>query len=251
LTVGLIGYGRFGRLAAQVLARHATVTVYDPNLPATEQFPRGVRQGTLREAASQQVILLAVPVSALKSLLQRIARWVPPDALVADVCAVKRLPVMWMRRWLPKTTTIIGTHPFFGPDTYRRMEKGKRSLELHVALCPVRISPAQVATLTRLLRRERIVARIMTPADHDRLVAETIFLSQYVGRMVDLGRLRLHASVNRNYDALLRLVDVARRDSWLLFEDMWRYNSACKTVARQLQRGEAAMQKRLGRSPRR
>src|SRR5271169_3496620 len=95
-SIGLIGYGRFGRLAARYCAHEAVVHVHDPGV-AVRSSGR-IRRASLAHAASQPVVILAVPVSALRGVLRAIRPFVRPGGLVVDVCAVKTLPLEWMKR---------------------------------------------------------------------------------------------------------------------------------------------------------
>ena len=225
MTVGLIGYGRFGRFAARHLAQRVDVLVHDPASGAGTRRIRGVRFVSRAEAASQELVILAVPISSLRTVLQGIRPHLRRGALVCDVCAVKSGPVQWMRRSLPRGVAILGTHPLFGPDSAARTIRGKT-----IVLCPARISPSVVRRVRRSLVRAGLRTVVMTPRQHDRLMAETIFLTQAVGRLVDRAGLRRHARVTGNYDSLLRIIDTVRHDTDELFADMVRHSTESRRV---------------------
>ncbi|RZJ87441.1 MAG: prephenate dehydrogenase/arogenate dehydrogenase family protein, partial [Brevundimonas sp.] len=79
--LGLIGYGAFGRLAAQRLSPHFEVVAYDP--------AGGDATATLAEVAACPIVVLAVPVHAVDETVAAIAPLVRPGALVLDVGSVK------------------------------------------------------------------------------------------------------------------------------------------------------------------
>lgn len=220
MTIGLIGYGRFGAFIAPLLAHRARVMVYDARRSREGKLPAGVRRGTMAEVARQKVVLLAVPVSELRKVLLRIRPHLQAGSLVVDVCAVKAAPVRWMKRIVPRAVGILGTHPFFGPDSARDGLRG-----LTVVLCPVRIEGTQLATILTELHRTGVETLFMSPDDHDRLMAETILLSQYVGRMVDRTGATCWPPVTRNYSHLLSIAGTVRKDTPRLFADMVRYNA--------------------------
>ena len=229
MTVGVIGYGRFGRLAARIIARHASVLVYDRRGISPRLLSRRIRLATLAKTASQQIVLLAVPASSLRNALRSIAPFIRQGALVLDVCAVKAEPVRWMKRLLPRHAHILGTHPLFGPDTAARSLRG-----LGVVFCPVRIPRRLLGFVRRAARRKGLRVRIMTPDRHDRMIAQTILVTQYVGRLVDGANLRRWEGVTESYARLLALVDVARHDTPLLYSDLLRYNRHAPAVDRAL-----------------
>jgi prephenate dehydrogenase len=239
--IGLIGYGRFGRLAAALLSKRATVVVADRTKPRLQRRLRNIRAGTIREAASQPVVVLAVPVGRLQALLKEIHGFVHQGALIVDVCAVKAAPTRWMKTLLPRGVDILGSHPLFGPDSC------KKGLDGHtVVLCPVRIGRQRLAEVRKVLTGANARVRVMRPATHDRMIAETIFLTQYVGRLVGSARLGRWKGVTVHYDRLLSVVEAAVHDSPALFRDMWKFNAHGARVGGALQQAHGRIQKLLG-----
>jgi prephenate dehydrogenase len=230
VTVGLIGYGRFGKLAAKYIARHATVFVHDKNKRVRSPSKR-IRNATLHQAASQQIVILAVPVSSLKKTLHSIAPSLQHSALVLDVSAVKAIPVGCMQRILPKHVYILGTHPLFGPDSARDSVRGHR-----IFLCPVRIPDELLRHVIRLLKGEGLYVQEISPREHDKLIAETLFLTQLVGRLVGSASLPRHAHSTNSYSELMNIVRIADNDTRELFHDMWAYNAYAKRIVKRLQR---------------
>jgi prephenate dehydrogenase len=231
MTFGLIGYGRFGRFAARYLSRHGKVVVHDPSVRRIRPQRRSIVSGTLSDVASQPVVILALPVSEMRAVLFRIRKIVRPGSLILDVCAVKEQPARWMRDILPGSVRILGTHPLFGPDSAVHTIRGH-----HVALCPVRMSRLELRKVQRKLRVAGLVPHVMTAQRHDRMMAETILLTQFVGRVVSRASLQIWPAYTRNYRHLLELVDVTRHDTRQLFTDMVRFNHHGRAVARFLGR---------------
>ena len=241
-VIGLIGYGRFGKLAARLCARAATVYVYDPRTRPGGARQSGIRVRELHEVASQDVVILAVPVSALVAVLRKITTHVRPGALIVDVCAVKVWPVRWMKQLLPDSVSIIGSHPLFGPDTVRESVAGHR-----VVLVPARVSRTSFRTVIRLLRSHGLEVDVMDPEGHDRMIAHTLLVTQFVGRMVGKARLPLWNGSTRTYEILRSLVGVAERDSEQLLVDMWRFNPYAARVSRALLRSHLSLLQRIGK----
>jgi len=226
VSIGLIGYGRFGRLAARHIAKRREVYVYDQRTERKPGPPR-IHFTSLAAVASQEIVILAVPVSALKETLIAVSPHLVPGALIIDVCAVKSFPARWMKQILPRNVQIVGSHPFFGPDSAPGPLRGH-----HIVICPVRVKTKLLNRVARVLRREGLNVSVMTPDAHDRLVAETILLTQYIGRMVSLSRLSRQKTVSRNYAALLSMWDAAEHDSIQLFADMVKYSAHGRRVVK-------------------
>ncbi len=133
VSIGLIGFGAFGRLVAAHLGPHADLRVHDPFVPADAIAEAGAVPATLAEAAACPVVILATPVATLAAVVERIAPHLRPGALVLDVGSVKVRPAEIMRAALPAHVDIVATHPLFGPQSARDGLRG-----LKIALCPVR-----------------------------------------------------------------------------------------------------------------
>jgi prephenate dehydrogenase len=240
MTIGLIGYGRFGKFLAHHLAKSATVYVYDRR-PAAIRLGKGrIHRAALPLVASREVVILALPVSSLRPALKAIRPHLRAGTLVLDVCAAKVTPARWMRELIPPRVRILGTHPLFGPSSARESLEGKR-----IVLCPVRIPRRMLATVRRVLRRKGLVPLVMTEEAHDLLVAETVFLTQYTGRLLLSFPLGVWDHVTPNYAALRRMMETAAGDSWETFADMVRHNSHTLPVLRALGEGHTLLERRL------
>jgi prephenate dehydrogenase len=227
LELSIIGYGRFGRLAAHYLKRRFEVCVYSHH--KIQRLEKGIRSVDLEHAASKPVVVLAVPINQLPSVLRSISPLLQPGAVVCDVCSVKEEPVKWMKQILPSNVSILGTHPLFGPDSASKNLTGR-----NIVLCPVRIPKKHVARTTAGLRGSGLHVSVMSPAAHDRLMARTLFLTQFVGRTV-AGLADAHVGIStRSFDLLLELTRTASNDSLELFRDMYRYNRFSRKLPKEL-----------------
>ena len=233
-NVGLIGYGRFGRLAARYCAREAVVHVYDPAL-RIRALP-GIRPSSIAEAASQPVVVLAVPISDLRGALRAIRAHVRPGGLVVDVCSVKTAPLEWMKRLLPPSVAIIGMHPLFGPDSDTGSLGGQR-----LVVSPSRNGKRWMGRIRALARSHRVRLHVMTPSAHDRLMAETLLLTQYIGRLPGGAGIPSRSWSTPSYRYLRLIVRAAERDSEQLFRDMWRFNPYGARTAQALLRSHRAL----------
>ncbi len=162
-----------------------------------------------------ELIVLAVPISAVQGTCAEIAASLKPGQIVVDTCSVKARPVSWMLEALPAFVDILGTHPLFGPDS------GKEGIAgLKIALCPVRIAPDKYAAICDFLRSLELVLVEVTPEEHDRQMA----LSQAVFHLIAQAMRRLDWGVKPistpGPESFFRLVKTVQRDTDQLFLDM-------------------------------
>jgi prephenate dehydrogenase len=223
--IGIIGYGRFGRLAARHLGRDYPVLVSGRRDLSREEMPAGVRPAAFEEVCRQRVVIPCMPISGFRPVLAAAAPLVRPDALVADVCSVKERPVRWMKAALPKTVSILGTHPMFGPDSASGGLEGMK-----IALCRVRIDDDLYAKVIDYLNGLRLTLIETTPAEHDRQIAVSLALTHFIGRSLAAFGARDLEIDTEGYKRLLHILGVVTHDTGQLYRDMHRYNPYAKAA---------------------
>jgi len=223
--IGIIGYGRFGRLMAHYLGKDFTVRVFDRHRPAGMVLGPGIATESLARVCRRPVVILAVPISAMEAVLGQIAPLVRPKALVVDVCSVKALPAQWMEAVLPASVAILATHPMFGPDSAAQCLEGRK-----IVVCPVRIGQAPLQRITGYLKAKGLVVVNATAQRHDAQMAFSLGLTHFVGRALErIGAQPLEMDTE-GYRRLLRILEVVTNDTWQLFVDMHRFNPQTPAV---------------------
>lgn len=210
-SLGLIGFGQFGQLAAGILKDHFDVLVADPAPDAAARAKAiGVGFGAPEDAASREVVIVAVPVPVMRGVFQAISAHIAPGALVIDVGSVKMLPTQWMLELLPAHCDLVATHPLFGPQSAKAGLSG-----LRLVVCPIRGE-----------RHEKVVAfgrslgltvTLTSPEEHDREMAYVQALTHLIGRsLVNLG-IPDEQLKTVSYQHLLELCSLIGADTFELF----------------------------------
>ena len=114
-SVGIVGFGRFGKILANILQKGFAIKAYDPK--PTGPSP-GVQFSGLDTVLMEKVIFIAVPIRYFEKAIIDISQRINQGTTLIDVCSVKKYPVDVMMKVLPKHVGIIATHPMFGPDSY-------------------------------------------------------------------------------------------------------------------------------------
>ncbi|MFQ5744382.1 MAG: prephenate dehydrogenase/arogenate dehydrogenase family protein [Acidobacteriota bacterium] len=226
--LGLIGLGRFGQFAALHLRQHFEVVAADrANLRQVARKLQ-VHWATLAEAASCPYVVLAVPVQSFQQVLGEIGAHTQAGSLVIDVGSVKVRPVQQMLAALPEEVEILGTHPMFGPQSAARSLRGQR-----IVLCPVRTERLERAR-SFLVERMGLDVIVCDAETHDREIAHTQALAQFVGRA--LAALEESESAVRTpaYDYLRKAADTVGEDTWELFAAIQNLNSHAATIREEL-----------------
>jgi len=239
--IGLIGYGRFGRLTVKNLAPDFEVVVHTRSQDKRKDIAAaGGRLVTLEEACTQKLIILCVPISAMQATLKQIAPLLRPDALVVDVCSVKVYPAQWMRELLPPTVEILATHPMFGPDSAAKSVAGHK-----IVLCPERITPDRYRKVKAWLGKKGVLIIETTTAEHDRKIAVSLALTHFIGRsLAEFGATPLDIDTE-GYKRLLHILGVVNNDTWQLFEDMHHFNPYAREKRQDFLKAMAKIDARL------
>ncbi len=228
LTIGIIGYGRFGKLWASCLASIGTVSVYDKKrLP--QKLPPHVKPASLVQVTSADILFLLVPISQMESCCVQIAPLLKKDTIVVDACSVKLYPVKIMKKILAYNQTLIATHPLFGPDSNKNGIKGKK-----IVVSMLRASDKQRGLIESMLKTLGLIVIHATPRQHDKAMAKSQALVHLVGRGLEPLHLKQQLISTPDYESLLTMQAMVQNDSWQLFFDMQNYNPYTKVIRKKI-----------------
>lgn len=234
LSLGLIGFGAFGRLAAHHLSPHFDLSVFDPAFAGS---------AGLAETAGCQVVVIAVPVAGMAETLKAIAPHVRAGALVLDVGSVKVEPARLMRELLPPHVDIVATHPLFGPQSARDGVRG-----LKIALCPVRgRRHRRVAAFLRIALGLKVITT--TPDAHDRDAALSQGLTHLIAKVLVKMEPLPEMITTRSFDLLYEAVEMVRHDPPQVFDAIERLNPYALEVRRRFFDLASALDAELHQSP--
>lgn len=224
-TVGLLGFGRFGKMAYEHLRHHKKMRVYDIDPQKIEKLSDG---STFEEAVSSELVILCVPISAMEESCRKMAEHFKPHQIVMDTCSVKERPIRWMLAHFPESVEILGTHPLFGPDS------GKEGIAgLKIVLCPVRISDEPYRLIRQYLQSLQLVMIESTPEEHDRQIAQSQAIFHLIAQTIKRLQWGGQAISTPGPDTFYRLVETVQHDTEQLFLDMERENPQAAQYRRQ------------------
>lgn len=127
------------------------------------------------------LLLLCVPVTAVRDALRLLTPHLPPSCVVADITSVKVQPLRAMEEIWPGA--VVGTHPLFGPLT-----EG----ELRVAIVPgARAGAAQVELVERVFQAAGCIPFRCDAEAHDKAMA-AIHSLNYITSLVYFSTLAGH-----------------------------------------------------------
>ena len=235
IQIGIIGFGRFGVLAASVLKKFANVKIYHYKKSA-EILKKakiiGVELANFKTAAGSDIVIIATPISKTEKIIKQAAKYIKDGALVIDACSVKVYPCQWLKKYMPKTVGIMGTHPMFGPITTNfDFKKQKWDLKnKQIVLCPLRIKRKNLQKVKRFLSKLGLKVIETLPENHDRQNAITLSFVHFLGRSLWQAKIREQEIYTPGFSDLLKIYRHTTCDSWELFYDMNNYNPYAQKI---------------------
>ena len=203
------GYGKMGRWFADLLRQSGhRVDIIDPS------SGNGL---TIDDAKWSDTVIVSVPISRTKGILEKLDSICPDDALIFDIASLKS-PFIDALEDMGKRRRVCSVHPMFGPSAESMYDRN-----LLVCNCG---SDEAVDAVMGLLGNHGADVRTMPVRDHDRYMSYVLGLSHAVNIAfftvldrsgIDFGDMRSVASTTYN-----KLMDtnesVALEDPYLYYE---------------------------------
>jgi prephenate dehydrogenase len=232
-SLGIIGHGDFGRfleMLARLYAPHLTVRIY-----SRKAAPDGVRFFSLEQVCQCDVVVIAVSIRAFAEMLGMVLPLLAPGSILVDVNTVKAHPALLLRQ-MAKDVRYVTTHPMFGPYSFEKQGASLRGLRLVIA--DHTLKQNEMAAAIAWLKGLGLDVMEMTPEDHDRMLAETLFLTHYVAQAVARGGFVRTDIDTLSFGFLMDAVESVKSDTEL-FRDVFAFNPYCEEIIARFEKAEA------------
>ncbi|GCE16427.1 prephenate dehydrogenase [Dictyobacter kobayashii] len=123
--------------------------------------------------SGSELVILATPVGAVRTLLQAIAPVLTQGTVVTDVSSTKSQVISWAEEFLPPTISFVGGHPMAGKEV-SGVEVADPDLFKDCIYCltpTTRTRSTAVSKVAALVETLGARVRFLEPAEHDGLVA--------------------------------------------------------------------------------
>lgn len=223
-TVGIVGYGHFGALVHALVQRFAPtvrVLVY-----RRDKKTDGKTFFALDEVAQSDAVVLAVPINAFEGVLQQVVPLMGERTVVIDVCTVKVHTAQALKR-LAKGKRYLATHPVWGPESYEK--RGGDIKGFRIVVTDGTLDTEEYKALTEFLKKCGFDVVEMSADAHDKHLAETLFLTHFIGQLVSRAGFERTEVDTVSFDYLMDAVESVKHDE-ALFRDVFKYNLYCEDV---------------------
>lgn len=238
-TVGIVGYGSFGKLLYDLIKRFAPDVQI--RVHSSRRKPDDTTFFSLTDVAKSDAVIIAAPIHAFEETLSKILPLAPKDTVIVDVATVKVHTVKVLER-LAAGRRYIATHPMWGPESYAK--EGGHIAGFRIVICEHTLDIQPYGQLCGFLRRCGFVIVEKSAGEHDKLLARTLFLTHLVARIVERGGFKRTDVDTVSFGFLMDAVESVRSVTEL-FADVYRFNPYCKGVLEQFNRSESEVRKLL------
>jgi prephenate dehydrogenase len=186
------GSGKMGRWLASFLlkdGREVLITGRNEGKLLEVKQQLGVEVATGMEAVkSANVVVISVPIDSFEEVVKQLQPHLHPGQVVLDITSIKVSPVETMQRYI-KTGAVLGTHPMFGPGA-------RDILNQNIILTPTNDKETALAQkIEQHLTVRGARVSLMTPQEHDEMMAVILGLSHFIGivaadTLLSLGKLK-------------------------------------------------------------
>ena len=229
-SIGIIGFGNFGQFIFSLAKEHVpnvSIKVFSSHkeIDNKDLF-------TFEEVCGTDFLVLCVPISAFEETLNKTLPFLGKDTVVCDIATVKKYTLSVLRD--KKVQNYISTHPMFGPYSYIKQEESLKNLS--IVVCESSLPESDMDEVLSFLGKIGLKVLTLTADEHDRLIAETLFLTHLIGQTVKKGGFERTSVDTISFGFLMDAVESVAHDE-TLFRDVYTFNPYCKDV---LLRFEAA-----------
>ncbi len=141
--------------------------------------------------SNADLVILATPIYVFEEIFTQIANALPAGCIVTDVGSTKTLPHRWAKTHLPKTAHYVGSHPIAGSEQ-RGVESARDDLfdQMCCILTTTKKSNySAVKTLKEFWSKLGCSVKVMTPAQHDKILANISHLPHVMAAaLINIGK---------------------------------------------------------------
>lgn len=224
-TVGIIGYGNFGQFIHELGQRFFPEVQFRVHSRRHESDNQTFFD--LQAAAQSDVIILCDGIAEYEERMKAALEFALPDSIIIDVATVKKHTSDLCNKYCDGRR-FISTHPMFGPVSYKKHGEEVKGFRIVVTDYALKNDTYQI--LKKKFAGLGFDIIEMTADEHDKRLAETLFITHYIGRSIIESNFSRTAIDTLSFQFLMDAVDSVRNDK-KLFEDVYRFNPYCKAAA--------------------
>lgn len=238
-SIGLLGHGAFGAFLEEVINRFSPqVKIKIHSSHVAEDNTRFFEEA---DVCKCDVLVICCAIRDFEATLRRLLPFIPTTTIIMDVATVKSHTTKLLKE-LAGDRPHISSHPMFGPEGYKKTNGDMTGYRLVIT-----DSTIPVPDLDRLkvfLNSLGLIILEMTADEHDRYLAESLFLTHYIGQTIKHAGFKRTPIDSVSFGYLMDAVESVQNDE-RLFHDVYRFNPYCQAVADNFNQSQDSVYKNL------
>ncbi|KAI3793255.1 hypothetical protein L1987_35871 [Smallanthus sonchifolius] len=241
LNIGMIGFGPFSQFLAKTmvkqghLIRATSRSDYSAHLGA--HFFRDMEEFMGLE---HDVIMICTSILSVSEVVKSIPfHCLKKPTLFVDVLSVKEHPRQILLQEVPEDSDLVCTHPMFGPESGKEGWK-----DLNFMYERVRVRDEDLcSSFLKIFECEGCKMIEMTCEEHDRLAAQSQFVTHTIGRILSEMQITNTPIDTKGFEKLVQVKKSISNDSFDLYSGLFIHNRFAKQQMKNL---ESALQRVKG-----
>jgi arogenate dehydrogenase (NADP+) len=216
MKIGLVGYGRFGKVWADMLKQDFEVLVYKRSKPPTPIDTGNIRQVDLDEVLQCETIFYAVPIDQFEIILKQHCEQFHKDRQprkLIDLLSVKVYPKVLFQKYLPEHCQALLLHPMYGPDSIRVQGLAGQP----IVMDRFSFSDPDYQYWKEYFTNKSLDVIEMSAEEHDQYAANSQGITHFIGRVLDEVGMKSTPIDTLGTQKLLEIKAQTCNDSWELF----------------------------------
>lgn len=242
--MSIIGFGRFGRLLADILRSDFTVSVYDKNLDRRGLKGKKIGVVDLDGAMEADAVFFSPPIGEFERVIRdaRDAIRHGRPKLLIDVLSVKTYPRDIFKKYIGADCEVLLTHPMFGPDSV----KANNGISgFPIVIDRFTASTGAYSFWKGYFRSKGLRIVAMDADMHDRLAANSQGIAHFIGRALKDFDFTSTEIDTLGAKKLYEVMELAANDTEELFRDLQIKNPYAKDMRVKFNEAMARVSKKL------
>ncbi len=220
LKIGIIGFGRFGQFIGEHMVKYG-FQVYATSRSDYSELSKDIGITFLKHEdflrLNLDIIVLSTSILSFEKVFLSFPEKFWEKKLVVDVLSVKNYPNEILCKYLHKNQILL-THPMFGPDSAKFSWYQKNFVYWFYQESDL------INEFLNFWKKQGCNMINMEPDDHDKLTANSQFLTHFIGRTLELLECKNTPVDTDGYKSLVTIKNHSVNDSWDLFYALAKYN---------------------------
>ncbi|WMV33612.1 hypothetical protein MTR67_026997 [Solanum verrucosum] len=241
IRIGIIGFGPFAQFLAKTMMKQGHLIRVTSRSDYSELCTNlGILffrdMGAFLES-DNEVIMISTSILSLSRVVESIPfNCLKRPTLFVDVLSVKEHPKDVLLRIMPEECNLLCTHPMFGPESGK---DGWTDLTFMYDMVRIRDQPL-CSSFLHIFSSEGCKMLEMTCEEHDRLAAQSQFLTHTIGRILSEMEVEPTPIDTKGFQKLVQVKESSVKDSFDLFSGLFIHN---RFARQQMKNLEVALEK--------